>query len=181
MQKDPEIQCLESAVVYRNPWMRVREDKIVRASGARGIYGVVEKDDFAVIAPLQDGRLHLVEQYRYPVGGRFWEFPQGSLPGGGADLLATARAELREETGLQARQITRVGRMFEAAGYSNQAFEVFLATGLSQHGTRLEAEEEGLVSRSFAVAEVQAMIVDGVIRDAVTVAAFGLLRLKGLL
>lgn len=181
MQKAEEIQCLESAVVYRNPWMRVREDKIVRASGARGIYGVVEKDDFAVIAALQDGHLHLVEQYRYPVGGRFWEFPQGSLPGGGADLLATARAELREETGLEAAQITQVGRMFEAAGYSNQAFEIFLATGLSQHGAHLESEEEGLVSCAFPVAEVQSMIVDGIIRDAVTVAAFGLLRLKGLL
>lgn len=177
----PEIQCVESATVYQNPWMRVREDKIVRASGAHGIYGVVEKDDFAVIVALQDGKLHLVEQYRYPVGGRFWEFPQGSIPGGGGDLLATARAELREETGLQAEQIVRVGRLFEAAGYSNQAFEVFFATGLAQHGAQLEAEEEGLVSRAFPVAEVQAMIVGGVIRDAVTVAAFGLLRLKGLL
>lgn len=175
-----EIQCVESAVVYQNPWMRVREDKILRRSGATGLYGVVEKDDFAVVVALQEGQLHLVEQYRYPVGGRFWEFPQGSLPGGG-DLLATARAELREETGLQAEKVVRVGRLFEAAGYSTQAFEVFLATGLQQHGAQLEAEEEGLVSRAFTVAEVQSMIVDGVIRDAVTVAAFGLLRLKGLL
>lgn len=181
MPQPEEIQCLESAIVYRNPWMRVREDKIQRPSGARGVYGVVEKDDFAVIAALQGGLLHLVEQYRYPVGGRYWEFPQGSLPGGGGDLLATARAELREETGLHAEQVARVGRMFEAAGYSNQAFEVFLATGLSQRGAEPEAEEEGLVSRAFTVAEVQSMIVDGVIRDAVTVAAFGLLRLKGLL
>lgn len=177
----PEIQCLESAIVYQNPWMRVREDKIRRPSGATGIYGVVEKDDFAVVVALQDCQLHLVEQYRYPVSGRFWEFPQGSTHGGSSDLMDTARSELREETGLQADRIVRVGRLFEAAGYSNQAFEVFFATGLRQREAQLEAEEEGLISRTFSVAEVQAMIVDGVIRDSVTVAAFGLLLMKGLL
>lgn len=177
----PEIQCLETAVVYQNPWMRVREDKILRPSGSTGIYGVVEKDDFAVVMALHDGHLHLVEQYRYPVAGRFWEFPQGSTHGGASDLTTTARTELREETGLEADSIVRVGRLFEAAGYSNQAFEVFFATGLHQRGAQLEAEEEGLISRAFTIAEVRAMIVDGVIRDSVTVAAFGLALMKGLL
>ena len=46
----PEIQTLSSSVVYQNRWMTVREDKIIRADGSSGIYGVVEKQDFAVIA-----------------------------------------------------------------------------------------------------------------------------------
>ena len=59
--------------------MRVREDMIRRRDGSTGIYGVVEKPDFVVIVPVEDdGRVHLVEQYRYPVKGRYWEFPQGS-------------------------------------------------------------------------------------------------------
>ncbi|BCL76853.1 hypothetical protein JHS3_25890 [Jeongeupia sp. HS-3] len=58
---------------------------------------------------------------------------------------------------------------------------MFLATGLTHVGNALEAEEEGLISRSFRVAEVERMIIDGEIRDSVTVAAFGLLRLKGLI
>jgi len=73
-----EIETLESRVVYQNKWMSVREDKIRRASGVEGIFGVVDKADFVVILPIQDGYIHLVEQYRYPVEGRFWELPQGS-------------------------------------------------------------------------------------------------------
>jgi ADP-ribose pyrophosphatase len=63
-----EIKTLESKVVYENKWMRVKEDRIRRASGAEGIFGVVEKPDFVVIIPISNGCVHLVEQYRYRYG-----------------------------------------------------------------------------------------------------------------
>jgi ADP-ribose pyrophosphatase len=90
--------------------MRVREDTIRRRDGSNGIYGVVEKHDFVVIIPVEnDGRLYLVEQFRYPVQGRYWEFPQGSWEQiEGADPLEMARGELREETGLDAAEMTYV-------------------------------------------------------------------------
>ena len=177
----PEIETRSSTVVYRNRWMTVREDSIVHPNGKPGIYGVVEKADFACIAAVQDGKVWLVEQYRYPVGGRFWELPQGSWEEEpGVDPLTLARAELREETGLAAGTMTHVARMYEAYGYSTQAFNLFLATDLTQGETELDAEEQGLVSRAFDIAEVQRMIVEGVIVDVTTVAAFGMLRLKGL-
>ena len=47
-----EIETLESRVVYQNKWMSVREDKIRRASGVEGIFGVVDKADFVVILPI---------------------------------------------------------------------------------------------------------------------------------
>jgi len=177
----PEILTTESSVVYRNRWMLVREDKIVRASGATGIYGVVEKPDFAVIAAYQDGELHLVEQYRYPVGARYWEFPQGSSHQPGINAADLAAAELREETGLVASSIEHVGRLFPSYGFVTQAFDVYLATGLSDIGTRLDPEEEGLIAKPFSVSTVERMIIGGEIRDAATVATFGLLRLKGVL
>lgn len=177
----PEIVTRDSSVVYKNRWMQVREDSIVRPSGAAGIYGVVEKPDFAVIAAMQDGALHLVEQYRYPVGARYWEFPQGASELPGITALELAAAELREETGLVAASVVHVGRLFPAYGFATQAFDLYLATGLSDLGVALEPEEEGLVTRSFPVASVERMIVDGIIQDASTVAAFGLLRLKGIL
>ena len=74
-----EIKQLNSKIVYQNKWMLVREDKIQRYSGAEGIYGVVEKTDFALIIPVQKDQIYIVEQYRYPAGKRFWELPQGSL------------------------------------------------------------------------------------------------------
>jgi 8-oxo-dGTP pyrophosphatase MutT (NUDIX family) len=176
-----EIQTTASSVVYKNRWMQVREDKIVRSSGAAGIYGVVEKHDFAVIAAYQDGELHLVEQYRYAVGARYWEFPQGASHEPDINATDLAAAELREETGLVAASMVSVGRLFPSYGFATHAFDLFLATGLSHLGARLEPEEEGLISKPFPVASMERMIIDGTIRDGVTVAAFGLLRLKGIL
>ncbi|GHD64693.1 NUDIX domain-containing protein [Jeongeupia chitinilytica] len=176
-----DLSLLSSSIVYENPWLRVREDRFVRPGGAEGLYGVVEKDDFAVIAAVADGRVQLVEQFRYPVQGRYWELPQGVAKSANGDLLETARIELREETGFVAEDIVDAGPLFLAYGMTTQAYRVFVATGLTQVGTALEAEEEGLISRSFSIAEVERMIIAGEIRDSVTVAAFGLLRLKGLI
>jgi len=63
-----DITTTGTSVVYENRWMRVREDTIRRRDGSDGLYGVVEKPDFVVIVPLNGDRLHLVEQFRYPVG-----------------------------------------------------------------------------------------------------------------
>lgn len=161
--------------------MRVREDAIRRRDGSTGIYGVVEKPDFAIIAAIQDGSMCLVEQYRYPVEGRYWELPQGSWEKGSIDPIDLAKAELKEETGLISSEMRPIGELFEAYGYSSQKAHVFLATGLTQGETELESEEQGLVSKAFPIAEVERMIIDGEIKDGATVAAIGLLKLKGLL
>jgi ADP-ribose pyrophosphatase len=178
---DREIETTGSTVVYQNRWMTVREDMIVRSNGSRGIYGVVEKLDFAVIAAIEGNRLYLVEQYRYPVKGRYWELPQGSWEKQDVDPLALAVAELREETGLVAASMIHAGHLFPAYGYSTQGFNVYLATQLEQLDSQLDAEEAGLIAKPFDVASVEKMIRDGAIKDAATVAALGVLRLKGFL
>ncbi len=178
------IRTIDSRVVYENRWMRVREDAIERPDGSRGIYGVVEKPDFVAIAAIDRARglIHLVEQYRYPVASRHWELPQGSWETRpDVPPEEVARAELSEETGIVAAKMTKVGDLFLAYGYSAQRYHVFLAEDLKQGATALEAEEADLISRAFPLADVDAMIANGVIRDATTVAALGLIRLKGLL
>lgn len=179
---DADVVTIGTRVVYENRWMRVREDAVRRRDGSVGSYGVVEKPDFVVVAAAEAGRLHLVEQYRYPVGGRYWEFPQGSWERApGADPSEVARAELREETGLEAAEMVHAGHLFLAYGYSTQAYHVFLATGLRRGRRRPEREEQDLLTRAFDLPAVEAMVRDGAIRDATTVAALGLLRLKELL
>ena len=71
------ITTLSSREVYRNHWMRLREDEILRSNGQKGIYGVVEKDDAAIILPVDQGRVWLVEQFRYTIQERALELPQG--------------------------------------------------------------------------------------------------------
>ena len=171
----PEIERLDGEIVYRNRWMRVREDRIRRGDGVEGIYGVVEKLDYALIVPFDGTRLHLVEQYRYAVGGRYWEFPQGSWEDAAdADMAIVAAGELAEETGLRAGSMLGIGRLFQAYGYATQAAHVFLARDLRPGERALDDEEHGLITASFDVADVESMIDDGSIADAATVAAFHL-------
>ena len=178
----PNIRTTATRIVYENRWMRLREDAIVLQDGSPSIYGVIEKADFAIIAPIDNGMIHLVEQYRHPVQGRYWELPQGSWEDApGTDPLELAHAELREETGLTAETMVHVGHLFECYGYSNQGFHIYLAQGLRQGEARREQTEQDMVSRAFPIDEVLAMIADGTIKDAATVATLGLLRLKGLL
>ena len=176
------IETLSTRVAYENPWTRVREDIIRRADGSQGLYGVVERSDFVVVVPVQDGRVTLVEQFRYPVQQRMWEFVMGmweTRPG--TDPAEIAAGELREETGLVAGRMIYAGGMFQGAGYCNQRGHVFLATELTQGDTAREASEQDLICRSFTLAEVEEMVRDGTIKDAMSIAALGMLRLKGLI
>jgi 8-oxo-dGTP pyrophosphatase MutT (NUDIX family) len=166
--------------VYQSPYLRLREDRIRRPDGSPGTYAYVEKPDFALIIPAENGGFHLVEQYRYPVRQRSWEFPQGTLPGmdPAADPERLAREELRQETGITARELRHLGHLACAKGLTSQGFDVFEATGLS-HGTpELEVEEQDLRQQWFPRREVERMMRDGTITDNATLAAYALLLLK---
>ena len=126
--------------------------------------------------------LAMVQQYRYPVRQRLWELPMGMWEGDpDAAPGRVAAGELREETGLVAGAMRPAGTLFQGAGYSDQRGHVFLATGLVQHRPLPEATEQDMICRLIPVAEVEEMIRDGRIACMVSIAAFGLLRLKGLL
>jgi len=107
------IEQTSTRVVYETWHMRLREDGIRRPDGSAGTYSYVEKPDFALIIPVENGGFHLVEQYRYPVRMRCWEFPQGTLPGMAVadDPEHLAREELRQETGLTASVLRHLGHL----------------------------------------------------------------------
>jgi 8-oxo-dGTP pyrophosphatase MutT (NUDIX family) len=172
---DP-IQRVSSREVYRNNWMTVREDGVRRPDGSEGIYAVIDKPTCAVVIPLDDDRVHLVEQFRYPLGLRRWEFPMGTAPAL-ADLPAPelAARELREETGLIAESMVEIGMVDVAAGMSSQRGRVFVATGLTQGEAQRELEEQDMRTAWFERAEFEKMIASGEITDAQTLAAYTLL------
>ncbi|MGC9669657.1 ADP-ribose pyrophosphatase [Planosporangium sp. 12N6] len=177
---EPAVRRLGGRTVYRNAWMSVREDDVRRTDGSTGTYGVVDKPDFALVVPVEDGGFHLVEQYRYPVGGRFWEFPQGSWAGPapaeeeGADALRLAAAELREETGLRAGWLRRLGRIHVAYGYASQGCHVFLAGDLAAGPAEREATELDMRQRLVSRAELDALVREGRMTDAASLAALAL-------
>jgi 8-oxo-dGTP pyrophosphatase MutT (NUDIX family) len=170
----PSITRLSSREVYRNHWVRLREDEILRSNGQRGIYSVLEKNDCAVVLPLDQGRVWLVDQFRYTIQERALELPQGGWEREIDNPEDLARGELKEETGLQAAAMTYLGWMWIAYGVLRQKQHVFLATGLTETQKTPDPEEHDLVVRNVTVSEFEEMMLAGEIRDASTLAAWGL-------
>jgi ADP-ribose pyrophosphatase len=173
------LQTLCSRIVYQNRWMTVREDQVRRQDGSEGIFGVVEKPDSAMVIPIERGRVHMVQQFKYAVGSRYWEFPQGTWEQVGLYTIEElARGELREETGLEAANLEFLARIYIAYGFLTQPMHVFVATGLTQLEAQPEHEEQDMIRGSFAWSEFHQMVEEGQISDANTLAALSLLRLK---
>jgi 8-oxo-dGTP pyrophosphatase MutT (NUDIX family) len=169
------MRVTSTRVVYENRWMRVHEDITVLPDGSPGLYGWIEKAPSAIIVAASGDGVWLVQQFRHPVGERFWEFPQGSWEDVAPESAeALARAELAEETGVRAGRLENLGRLYFAYGISNQSVDVWRATELTVGERELEHTEQGLIARLFPVAEVERMIRANEIKDAASVAAWHL-------
>lgn len=170
---------MSSRIVYENQWMVLREDRIERPDGSQGIYSYVDKPDFSLIIPVERGGFHLVEQYRYPVSHRSWEFPQGTFPNRtDGDPAELARHELAQETGLRARRLDQIGYLHAAKGMSSQAYAVFVAEDLSVGEHAREPEEQDMLHSWISRAEFEDMIRHGEITDGSTLAAYTLFLLQ---
>jgi len=172
------VETLSSREVYSNSWMTVREDRIRRSDGTDGIYGVIDKPTYALVIPRDGDRLHLVEQFRYPVGRRRWEFPAGTAPERAAqDPAELAVRELQEETGLVAGRMELIGHLDVAPGMSSQLGTVWLATELTEGPAQREHSEQDMRTAWFPAAEFEAMARRGEITDSQSLAAYLLLGL----
>jgi 8-oxo-dGTP pyrophosphatase MutT (NUDIX family) len=174
------IKTISSREVYRNKWTSVREDILEYPDGRRGLYGVVDKDPACIVIAIEHGEdgefLWLVRQFRYTVGGTYYELPQGGWEQAAVDIEAMARGELAEETGLRAERMTHLGGLWIGYGVMRQVQHVFVAEGLSQGDTAREAEEQGMTVHRVAVREFEAMLLDGRVMDNCSAAAWGLYR-----
>ena len=160
-----------SRVVYTNPWIKVREDQIVRPDGQPGIYGVVQFQNKAVgVLPVDaDGSVWLVGQYRYPLGLYSWEIPEGGGPIG-EDPETTARRELREETGLVAGHLEPISLTHLSNSVSDEVAHLYRATELTPGPSEPEGTERLQVSR-ISWDEAWEMVRGGTITDAMSVIA----------
>src|SRR6478609_8881922 len=117
--------------VYENPWILVEEHQVINPAGGNGIYGKVHFKNKAIgiVALDNENNTWLVGQFRYPLNEWSWEIPEGGGPLE-SDVLASAKRELKEETGLTASHWSQVGRMHLSNSVSDEEGFIFLAEGL---------------------------------------------------
>ncbi|MGH7321943.1 MAG: NUDIX domain-containing protein [Candidatus Rokuibacteriota bacterium] len=169
-------KTLSSHQIYHTPWFSVREDRVLRPDGSPGTYSVVEAERLAVgVLPLwPDSTITLVGQFRYPIGEYSWEIPEGGGPLTG-DPLPSAKQELKEETGIEARSWEYLGRVHTSNCFVSEVCHLYVATDLQQ-GTPCPGADEQLITRRVAVGDAIAMAADGRITDGISIA--GLFRLE---
>jgi 8-oxo-dGTP pyrophosphatase MutT (NUDIX family) len=166
---------LTTREVYRNPWLRVREDEVVRPDGSPGIYGVVSMAlAVGVLALTEADEVVLVGQWRYTLDAYSWELVEGGAHAG-EDGLTTARRELREEAGLEAAHWQRLGGPLALSNsVTDERAELWCARGLSPVPAAPEPTED-LRVRTVPIGDALELVDRGVLTDVMTVV--GLLTL----
>ncbi len=169
LMKNP-WQTLTSKHIYDNPWISLREDQVINPNGGQGIYGLVHFKNKALgIIPVDDrGYTYLVGQYRYALSAYSWEIPMGGGPLA-EDILEAAQRELREETGLSAKNWKQILHLHTSNSVTDEEGFVFLAQDLQQGETEFEDTEQ-LEIWHLPLVEAVAMALDGRITDGISVA-----------
>jgi 8-oxo-dGTP pyrophosphatase MutT (NUDIX family) len=156
---------------FENQWLALDQYDVIRPDGGDGTYTVVRPRRLAVgVLPIEpDGGVHLVGQWRFPLGHYSWEMPEGGAEPG-EDPLACAKRELEEETGLTAGRYERVLEMDISNCLTDERAVIYLAFDL-EPGTPMPEATEVLRRRSAHFLDVVTRVADGRIRDGLTVAA----------
>jgi 8-oxo-dGTP pyrophosphatase MutT (NUDIX family) len=183
MKRNP-WKTISSQIVYQNPWLRVREDAVIRPDGNPGIYGVVEiRPSVGVIAINDREEIALAGQWRYTLDRYSYEIVRGGSEPGETDFLNAARRELREEAGVEARHWQSLGAVDVCNGVTTDVQHLFLATGLSVVGAENDPFEE-IETLWQSLPDVLRMIRDGEMTEVCSVAAilkYDALRQSGIL
>ena len=127
--------------VYRGKLLKVRNDVVRLPDGKTAGREYVEHPGaVAILAVTDSGELVMERQYRYPLRRDMIEIPAGKIDPG-EDPLATAKRELKEETGYTASRWRHAATIHIAIAYSNERIEIYLAQGLKRGRAKLDAEE----------------------------------------
>jgi 8-oxo-dGTP pyrophosphatase MutT (NUDIX family) len=153
-----------SASLLEHWLLTVRADTVHMPDNQRAERSVVTHPGAVAVVALDDEqRVLMIRQYRHAVGYQLWEIPAGLRDAVGEPALETARRELREETGYQAREWHVLADQFTSPGYSTERLIIFLARGLAvvESDYVREGEEKYLRTEWVPLAEAVRLALTG--------------------
>jgi len=169
------FELVRSEPLFQGRAFKIRRDHMKTPDGRETKFDIVEHGGSVIIIPIdQDGNLLFVRQYRHAAGRDLLELPAGTRDGDEPYEECAAR-EIREETGMEAGTLKKVGEFFLAPGYSTEFMQVFLATDLKHNP--LEADDDEFLSvEKIPLNKAVEMVAQGEMPDAKSLAALLLAR-----
>ena len=169
------FELLKSEILMKGRAFTIRQDHLKTPDGRETKFEIIEHSGSVVIIPIdENGNVLLVRQYRHATGQDLLELPAGTLDDNEAPETCAAR-EIREETGMAAGNLTKLGEFYLAPGYSDEFMVVYLATELSDNPLNPD-DDEFLSLESVPIAEAIRMAERGEIPDAKSLAALFLAK-----
>jgi len=167
---------LSSKIVYKNPWLQLREDTVIRPDGKKGKYGIVERPPVNfIIAKDKDKSIFFIKEYRYPVKKIILQLPAGTTDKNKRALIS-AKQELLEETGLRAKNWKKIGKFYIGPGHESIYTNVFLAKELTLVKNKPYRPGDELILKviKLPIAKIKQLIKLGKIECGITLAALNL-------
>ena len=170
------FETLHSETIYHGRAFDVRKDQVRLPDGNVARLDIVDHQPAITLLPMDDkGLIWFVRQYRYPAQHYLLELPAGVIEAGETPEDCAHR-EVREEIGMAAENLEKLGEFFLAPGYSTEYMYVFKATGLIAAPLQRDANEF-LTVEGFSLDEIMQLVANGHIRDCKSLAALFLSRL----
>jgi ADP-ribose pyrophosphatase len=164
------FETINSETVYYGKAFDVRRDQVSLPNGRTTSFDVVLHPGAVTMIPVDSqGRVLFVRQYRYAVGEELLELPAGTL-NEGEDPEVCAHREVREETGMSAANLEKIGEFYQVPGYSTEYMYIYLATDLKTDPLPGD-EDEFITVEAVALEKIPELISQGILRDAKSLAA----------
>jgi ADP-ribose pyrophosphatase len=164
-----KAKILNSKMIYEGRVFGVRQDEVQEPWGARATRVLITHPGSVVVLPVMaNGRVVMIEQYRYAARQYLWELVAGRIDQGETVKQAAAR-ELIEETGYRAKRLTEFLDIFPTPGFLEERMHILLAEGLTR-GEAEPEEDEKIISRAYTVEQLKQMMKNGRLRDGKSIA-----------
>lgn len=165
MKKHGPFTITDSKEVYKNPWISVREDKIIHPNGKEGFFGIVEMvPGVSILALDEDNNVYLTEGFHYAHGVDSLETVSGAIDAGETPLEA-AKRELQEEIGMVAEEWIDLGVVNPFTTVISSPATVFLAKGIRTEAG-MKDEGELIITKKIPFDKAVEMVMDSTITHA---------------